>query len=147
MDFIFLGAGAANGYDQLGHFLRTEGVGGGCVKYFITPNPSCNRKLGTTSAAQGDRSAASSQPARRAGDGADARRHERRHARQAIAKYPGTPAPGETPGRTPASTGSSGGAASSTQPVGGSTAGHDLLLPVAESPEADGMLLNYLLGN
>ena len=33
MDFIFLGAGAANGYDALGHFLRTEGVGGICVKY------------------------------------------------------------------------------------------------------------------
>ena len=27
LDFIFLGAGAANGYDALGHFLRTEGVG------------------------------------------------------------------------------------------------------------------------
>ncbi len=39
MDFIFLGAGAANGYDQLGHFLRTEGVGGNCVKYFIAAGP------------------------------------------------------------------------------------------------------------
>ncbi len=27
LDFIFLGAGAANGYDALGHFLRAEGVG------------------------------------------------------------------------------------------------------------------------
>ena len=25
MDFIFLGAGSTNGYDALGHFLRTEG--------------------------------------------------------------------------------------------------------------------------
>ena len=51
MDFIFLGAGAANGYDQLGHFLRTEGVGGTCVKYFITAGTaSCNRKLGTAAA-------------------------------------------------------------------------------------------------
>ncbi len=25
LDFIFLGAGTANGYDALGHFLRTEG--------------------------------------------------------------------------------------------------------------------------
>ena len=33
MDFIFLGAGAANGYDSLGHFLRTEGVGNTCLKY------------------------------------------------------------------------------------------------------------------
>ena len=39
MDFIFLGAGAANGYDSLGHFLRTEGVGGNCIKYFIEPEP------------------------------------------------------------------------------------------------------------
>jgi hypothetical protein len=65
---------------------------------------------------------------------------------EAIAKYPGTPAPGETPGRTPASTGSSGGAAPNSQPVGGSTAGTTYYSP-AESPEADGMLLNYLLGN
>ena len=31
MDFIFLGTGAANGYDALGHFLRAEGVGNGCL--------------------------------------------------------------------------------------------------------------------
>ncbi len=37
LDFIFLGAGAANGYDQLGHFLRTEGVANGpCLKYEVT---------------------------------------------------------------------------------------------------------------
>ena len=35
MDFIFLGAGAANGYDALGHFLRTEGVGTICLNYAI----------------------------------------------------------------------------------------------------------------
>ena len=37
MDFIFLGAGSANGYDALGHFLRTEGLGTICLTYAITP--------------------------------------------------------------------------------------------------------------
>jgi hypothetical protein len=31
MDFIFLGAGTANGYDALGHFLRAEGLATGCL--------------------------------------------------------------------------------------------------------------------
>jgi ABC-type transporter Mla subunit MlaD len=145
MDFIFLGAGAANGYDQLGHFLRTEGVGGGCVKYFIQPNPSCNRKLGTTSAPKATAASLSSQPAGLVMERTLAVMNGATPA-EAIAKYPGTPAPGETPGRTPAPTGSSAGAASNAQPVGGSTAGTTYYSP-AESPEADGMLLNYLLGN
>ena len=147
MDFIFLGAGAANGYDQLGHFLRTEGVGGGCVKYFIQPNPSCNRKLGTTAAPKATASAAgvSNEPAGLVMERTLAVMNGATPA-QAIAKYPGTPAPGETPGRSPVSAGSSGGAAPSAQPVGGSTSGTTYYSP-AESPEADGMLLNYLLGN
>ena len=45
LDFIFLGAGAANGYDALGHFLRTEGVGTSCLKYYVQPNSGCTRKL------------------------------------------------------------------------------------------------------
>jgi len=146
MDFIFLGAGAANGYDQLGHFLRTEGVGGTCVKYFITPSPGCNRKLGTTSASASTASAAS------VGHEGAGLVMERTLAvlngatpAQAIAKYPGTPAPSEIAGGTLRPSGAD--SAAGAQPVGGSTAGTTYYSPSAESPEADGMLLNYLLGN
>lgn len=47
MDFIFLSAGTANGYDELGHFLRAEGVASGCLAYQIsTAKPPCkSRKL------------------------------------------------------------------------------------------------------
>ena len=51
MDFIFLGSNAANGYDSLGHFLRTEGVGTTCIKYAIKPAPGCSRKLFSNSEA------------------------------------------------------------------------------------------------
>jgi ABC-type transporter Mla subunit MlaD len=45
LDFIFLGTGAANGYDSLGHFLRTEGLGTICTEYKTAPTSSCARKL------------------------------------------------------------------------------------------------------
>ena len=45
LDFIFLGTGAANGYDALGHFLRTEGLGTICTEYKTAPTSSCARKL------------------------------------------------------------------------------------------------------
>ena len=146
MDFIFLGAGAANGYDQLGHFLRTEGVGGGCVKYFIAPNTSCSRRLGTVAAS------ASASKASVGSEGAGLVM-ERTLAvlkgatpAQALAKYPGNPAPGEVAGSVlPAS--EVGGSTPSAQPVGGSTSGTTYYSPSAENSEADGMLLNYLLGN
>ena len=146
MDFIFLGAGAANGYDQLGHFLRTEGVGGGCVKYFITVNPSCNRKLGTTAATTSStKSAVGSEGAGLVMERTLAVLKGATPA-QAKAKYPGTPAPGEVAGGLlPSST--SGAATPSAQPVGGSTSGTTYYSPSSESSEADGMLLNYLLGN
>ena len=61
---------------------------------------------------------------------------------QAIAKYPGATHTGEA---APANV--SGGGQATTQPVGGSTSGTTYYSPSAESSEADGMLLNYLLGN
>ncbi len=47
MDFIFLGANTANGYDSLGHFLRAEGVADACLSYqVVTGHEPCNsRKL------------------------------------------------------------------------------------------------------
>jgi phospholipid/cholesterol/gamma-HCH transport system substrate-binding protein len=145
MDFIFLGAGAANGYDQLGHFLRTEGVGGTCVKYFIAPASGCNRKVGTAAATtSATKASVSNEPVGLVMQRTLAVLHGATPA-QAIAKYPGTPAPGEISGGTLPASG--GGSAAAAQPVGGSTAGTTYYSPTSESPEADGMLLNYLLGN
>jgi phospholipid/cholesterol/gamma-HCH transport system substrate-binding protein len=144
MDFIFLGAGAANGYDELGHFLRTEGVGTLCPKYAIEPGSACNAHLGTTEAPKATK--ASIPP----GTGLVMERTiavmNGATPAQAIAKYPGTPTAAEAPGSAPAS-GSANSSASNAQPVGGSTSGTTYYSPSAESSEADGMLLNYLLGN
>ena len=146
MDFIFLGAGAANGYDQLGHFLRTEGVGGACVKYFVTVNASCSRKVGTAAATtSATKASVSGEPVGLVMQRTLAVLKGATPA-QALAKYPGTPAAGEAGGGGTSSS-SAGGATPSSQPVGGSTSGTTYYSPAAESPEAEGMLLNYLLGN
>ncbi len=138
MDFIFLGAGAANGYDSLGHFLRTEGVGTTCLKYVITPTSGCSRKLGTTESSATKASISRS-------DGLVMKRTldviNGASPAEAIAKYPGNPTVTETGTITP------GESSTTTQPVGGSTSGTTYYAPSGESSEADGMLLNYLLGN
>jgi phospholipid/cholesterol/gamma-HCH transport system substrate-binding protein len=150
MDFIFLGTGSANGYDSLGHFLRAEGVGNGCLTYNIAPSSDagCRRKLfnNVAGSTQGATSASSS--------AIDTSNTSVLMARtlavlkgatpaQALAKYPG---PTTTAGETPA-TGLAGGPAASATPVGGSTAGTTYYTPTSESSEAGGLLLNYLLGN
>ena len=38
MDFIFLGTGAANGYDALGQFLRVEAAANLCLAYYVKPS-------------------------------------------------------------------------------------------------------------
>jgi hypothetical protein len=63
---------------------------------------------------------------------------------QARAKYPGATS---TASELTDLTSALSEAASTTQPVGGSTAGTTYYAPSGESSEADGMLLNYLLGN
>jgi ABC-type transporter Mla subunit MlaD len=144
MDFIFLGAGAANGYDALGHFLRTEGVGSICLSYVPVPAGPCNQHLfgiGTPK----NTATASSIDAKHVGvvmartlavlQGATPA--------QAYAKYPG---PASAPGETPVS-GSAPSGSQTAQPVGGSTAGTTYYKPSAEGSEAGGLLLNYLLGN
>jgi phospholipid/cholesterol/gamma-HCH transport system substrate-binding protein len=141
MDFIFLGAGAANGYDQLGHFLRTEGVGTICPKYATAPVSGCNAHLGTTEKPTATK--ASIPP----GTGIEMARTlaviNGATPAQAIAKYPGNPHVGETVAPNAAA----GGGAPASQPVGGSTSGTTFYSPSGESAEANGMLLNYLLGN
>ena len=44
MDFIFLSANTANGYDALGHFLRAEGLAEGCVGYKVEQTPECQSR-------------------------------------------------------------------------------------------------------
>jgi phospholipid/cholesterol/gamma-HCH transport system substrate-binding protein len=142
LDFIFLGAGASNGYDSLGHFLRTEGVGTICLKYEVQIHL-CNQHLFNTGKAATKASAASFDPATTGLvmartlaviNGATPA--------QAIAKYPGSVA---TPGEAPAS--GSERSTATAQPVGGSTAGTTYYKPSTEGSEAGGLLLNYLLGN
>ncbi|HWX96521.1 MAG TPA: MlaD family protein [Solirubrobacteraceae bacterium] len=144
LDFIFLGAGAANGYDQLGHFLRTEGVATLCLSYVPVQAPPCNQHLFSTGTPTTTATATS----------LNAKGMSVVMARtlavlqgatpaQAVAKYPGAvPTPGEGPVRT-----SSGGSSATAHAVGGSTAGTTYYKPSAEGSEAGGLLLNYLLGN
>jgi phospholipid/cholesterol/gamma-HCH transport system substrate-binding protein len=150
MDFIFLGTGAANGYDALGHFLRVEAAANVCLAYQVAPssNQTCKRKLFNNSGAEAG--ASSSSAASAAGTGQTSVLIDRTLAvmkgatpQQALAKYPGpTTTTGEAsePGRA-------GGAAATSAPVGGSTAGTTYYTPTSESAEAGGLLLNYLLGS
>jgi len=149
MDFIFLGTGSANGYDALGHFLRAEGVGNGCLTYTVVPSSDagCRRKLFSNSGA-------SEASAARASSAIDTSSTSVLMARtldvlkgatpaQALARYPGaTTTSGEI-----SAAGLAGGAAATTTPVGGSTSGTTYYTPASEGSEAGGLLLNYLLGN
>jgi ABC-type transporter Mla subunit MlaD len=145
MDFIFLGAGSANGYDALGHFLRTEGLGTACLTYAIAPASACSAKLTqtTTSASASAKTSSVSNPS------TTSLVMDRTLAvlkgatpAQALSEYPGSaPAAGALSG---AGAGETGGAAA--QPVGGASAGTTYYTPAAEAG-AGGMLLNYLLGN
>jgi ABC-type transporter Mla subunit MlaD len=154
MDFIFLGTSSANGYDSLGHFLRAEGVGNGCLKYEITPSSDtgCKRKLFSNSgtiASAGKAPGASAASVSSTTSVLMARTLavlKGATPAQARAKYPGpttTTAAGEAPTTIP----TSGSAAPSAAPVGGSTAGTTYYTPAGEGAEADGLLLKYLLGN
>jgi phospholipid/cholesterol/gamma-HCH transport system substrate-binding protein len=154
LDFIFLGSGSTNGYDALGHFLRAEVVGTACVGYLVTPSSTCaSQKIFNTT---GKPESAANASAARNGAKASASRADTSvtMARtlavlkgatpaDAVAKYPG--ATEVTPGST--STGSSSEGAAVAKPVGGASAGTTYYSPSAESSGADGMLLNYLLGN
>jgi ABC-type transporter Mla subunit MlaD len=149
MDFIYLGANAANGYDALGHFLRAEGVGTLCLSYSITPNPTCSSQKLFNKPPPG--SGTGSGTGKTASRGAIPSETSLVMARtlavlkgltpaQAIARYPGSIAAAEAGGRAPAPSAAAG-------PVGGASSGTTYYTPSSEEPAADGMLLNYLLGN
>lgn len=152
MDFIFLGTGSANGYDALGHFLRAEGVGNGCLKYEITPSSDtgCKRKLFSSSASAASAGSGSSGSSALAGSSTSVLMARTLAVlkgatpAQARAKYPG---PTTTTGAQAPSPALAGGSAATAAPVGGSTAGTTYYTPASESSEADGLLLKYLLGS
>jgi phospholipid/cholesterol/gamma-HCH transport system substrate-binding protein len=146
LDFIFLGASTANGYDALGHFLRTEGVGTACLTYSVAPAAACNRKLSNTGPTPGVGASAASIKIP-AGASLVMKRTlavvKGASPAQARAQFPGSTEPqAGFPSLLAA-----GSAASTTQPVGGSTAGTTYYSPSSEGSEAGGVLLNYLLGN
>jgi virulence factor Mce-like protein len=144
LDFIFLGAGAANGYDALGHFLRTEGVGTACLTYRIEPSAICDRKLGNTASTPGASAASAASI-----DAPDTSIVMKRTlavmkgatAAQAEAEFPGAIDVSEA---APSSKQSSSSAAAAPS---GAVAAKSSQFPYSEASQTGGMLLNYLLGN
>jgi phospholipid/cholesterol/gamma-HCH transport system substrate-binding protein len=151
LDFIFLGAGSTNGYDSLGHFLRSEAVGTVCLTYAVTTASACaNAKLFNNASTEG--SAATAASAHKTATASSTSVVMARTLAvlkgatpaQATAKYPGATTVAGGSGAQAAAGSES---AAVAKPVGGSSAGTTYYSPSAESSGADGMLLNYLLGN
>lgn len=151
MDFIFLGAGATNGYDALGHFLRAELVANICLKYALAPSSGCSARLFSTGSSSTAASAATAANAGASGQQGSATSLVMARTlavlkgatpAQALARYPGSITAG---GASPVAALGEGGA--SAAPVGGSSSGTTYYTPSPESSGASGMLLNYLLGN
>jgi ABC-type transporter Mla subunit MlaD len=145
LDFIFMGANSVNGYDSLGHFVRAVIDAKLCSAYKITLFAECNANFIPGSTTQ---SSASAQASAQASDTTLAVARVEALLKgdtlaQATAAYPGSEAAANPFGGA----GSSAAGASATQPVGGASAGTTYYTPPSESSEADGMLLNYLLGN
>ncbi len=143
LDFIFLGAGASNGYDALGHFLRAEGVANICLTYAIAPSPGCSAKLFSTTGSTARASSVGNPATTSLVMARTLAVLKGATPAQALARYPGSaPTAGELSGL-----GAAGPTAPGAQPVGGASSGTTYYTPSAESAGAGGMLLNYLLGN
>jgi ABC-type transporter Mla subunit MlaD len=136
LDFVFLGTGASNGYDALGHFLRAEGVANICLEYAIAPKSGCSAKLfntrGVVEASEGSGSEGSAaRTAAVAASGSASGVMAR-----TLALLNDAPAGSSTADASEAAAGalslSAGGNRSVSSPAGS---------------QASGMLLNYLLGN
>jgi phospholipid/cholesterol/gamma-HCH transport system substrate-binding protein len=145
LDFIFLGTNSANGYDALGHFLRTEGVGTLCVTYVASakPSPGCTRKLASTGETSAATKASIAQVTKSLVMARTLAVLKGATPAQALAEYPGS----SSVSGEPQGSGTGAPTSASSQPVGGSTAGTTYYSPSAEGSEAGGLLLNYLLGN
>jgi ABC-type transporter Mla subunit MlaD len=159
LDFIFLGAGSSNGYDALGHFLRTEGIGTICLTYAVLPASGCSAKLFAGSTAGSSSAAGASGTGSSASASALPADTSLVMARtlavlkgatpaEAIARYPGrTRTASEIAGGGVAGAGAPGSSTATSEPVGGASAGTTYYTPPAEGSGAGGLLLNYLLGN
>jgi phospholipid/cholesterol/gamma-HCH transport system substrate-binding protein len=149
LDFVFLGGNSLNGYDSLGHFLRTEIIAKNCVGYKVVPQQGCDANFikteGSAASAQSSTASSSSTGNSLVMDRTLAVLKGATPA-EAIAKYPGT-VPSLGSGSNPLSGLSSGEGSSTLTPVGGASGGTTYYTPSAESSGASGMLLNYLLGN
>jgi ABC-type transporter Mla subunit MlaD len=143
LDFIFLGTGTTNGYDALGHFLRSEVVGTACLTYVITTDPKCaNAKLFNLGSAEKASVARASSANTSVVMARTLAVLKGATPAQAIAKYPGSaPSAAELTGSGRAPSAASG------HPVGGASAGTTYYTPSPEGTGTSGMLLNYLLGN
>jgi phospholipid/cholesterol/gamma-HCH transport system substrate-binding protein len=146
LDFVFLGGGSLNGYDSLGHFLRAEIIAKNCVGYKVTPQQGCSANF-----VKGEGSAASTTSATASSNSLVMDRTlavlNGATPAEAIAKYPGSVPSLGSDGSALAALSSEAGATSTVAPVGGAAAGTTYYSPSAESSSANGMLLNYLLGN
>jgi ABC-type transporter Mla subunit MlaD len=143
LDFIYLGGGAVNGYDSLGHFLRAEIVASaGCLAYEVTRSGACANHFARAEGSAAKASAARSTPTSLVMERTLAVLNGMTPA-EATARYPGSISE-ETGSSTTAPQGAASGA---VQPVGGAAAGTTYYTPSEEGSEASGMLLNYLLGN
>jgi hypothetical protein len=142
VDSIFNGAGATNGYDALGHFLRSMVVvNATCLSYAIVPAPGCNAHFSTGGATK---ASAAKVPTTELVMQRTLAVLRGASPAQAIAEYPGVVVPGSGGYPTPLESSAPGAA----QPVGGTSGGTTYYTPSSsESPGASGLLLNYLLGN
>ena len=144
MDFVFLGAGATNGYDALGHFLRTEGIATICVTYAIKPATGCDAHLSCHRPARWK-----AKPAKAARVGQHPAGHGLIMARTLAcskAPRPRRRSP-STPGRRRAARCSAAARAPGGPAGRRLQRGHTYYTPAPEESGADGMLLNYLLGD
>jgi phospholipid/cholesterol/gamma-HCH transport system substrate-binding protein len=147
LDFIFLGTGITNGYDALGHFLRSEVIGApGCLTYSTVTAAACsNGKIfaSGTSAAGGEKATKASVSGTSLVMARTLAVLNGATPAQALAKYPGSaPTAAEMVG-----SGAPAPVASVSHPVGGASSGTTYYAPSPEGAGTSGMLLNYLLGN
>jgi ABC-type transporter Mla subunit MlaD len=147
LDLIFLGTNSANGYNSLGHFVRAAAVGKTCVGYQITPQSGCSANFISGSGAAAQASGVSSAGSTSVTMARTLAVVDGATPAEAIAEYPGSPTSTTTLLGNGPLDGSPGAASPTAQPVGGASAGTTYYAPPGESSEANGLLLNYLLGN
>jgi ABC-type transporter Mla subunit MlaD len=140
LDFIFLGTGATNGYDSLGHFLRAEILGSICVSYKIS-SPNCPAKFAAgKQEAEASATGTSATAAKYSGMSIRMARTlavlEGATPQEAIAAFPGE-----------GTAGSGTSSAQTSKPVGGTASGTTYYAPGAEDPAISERLLEYLLGS